>query len=58
MNELFAPDLKPWQAHAIVMSRTRDGRMTDEDSVGQEASLSDLDRKIDEAIVEEYRREA
>ena len=55
MNELFAPGVKPWQAHAIVMSRTRDGRMADEDSVGQVASLSDLDRKIDEATVEEYR---
>lgn len=55
MNELFAPGVKPWQAHTIVMSRTRDGRMADEDSVDQVGSLSDLDRKIDEANVEEYR---
>lgn len=52
MNELFAPGVKPWQAHTIVMSRTRDGRMADEDSVDQVGSLSDLDRKIDEVNVE------
>ncbi len=55
MNELFAPGVKPWKAHAIVMSRTRDERMADEGSVDQVASLSDLDRKIDEVNVEEYR---
>ncbi|KJA25517.1 hypothetical protein HYPSUDRAFT_199669 [Hypholoma sublateritium FD-334 SS-4] len=55
MNELFAPGVKPWKAHAIVMNRTRDERMADEGSVDQVASLSDLDRKIDEVNVEEYR---
>jgi hypothetical protein len=27
INELFAPGVKPWQAHRIVISKTREERM-------------------------------
>lgn len=27
INELFAPGVKPWQAHGIVLSKTREENM-------------------------------
>ncbi len=47
MNELFAPGLKPWKAHGVVMSRTHD-EITNHHDVRADGSVSDVDRKQEE----------
>jgi sugar porter (SP) family MFS transporter len=54
MNELFAPGLKPWKAHGVVMSHTRDEIVHHEDAGHvSPSSISDSDRKQEEMYKEQ-----
>lgn len=45
MNELFSPELKPWQAHRIVMSRHNAAQ---EASNSENASVVQQEKTADE----------